>query len=225
MLTTPDDSAAAADGPAAKPKADAPLPLKVDPADALLEPQLPPGPSPARARERGMRSGRTWGLLLSGFAVLALSAGAWVGGATYGTGLWSSPSRSHRDDVRRAADHEATMTRLQQISTEVATLKAFIATGSGGQPINQTGSVTSTRIEDELSSLSRKIDSLDNKVSDRMTKINDDLGSLKRQVAVDFNAPSNGAPSSTRHKRRLHDAFDPSRDPTAPGAPRPLGSH
>ena len=80
---------------------------------------------------------------------------------------------------------------------------------------------TSTAIAD----LSSRIGKLETNSSTKLAKINEQLDDIEHRVAPPRVAAASAGTPPRKRVEHSHDAFNPSQDPTAPGAPRPLGGY
>jgi hypothetical protein len=125
---------------------------------------------------------------------------------------------------------------MAQMAEEIRTLKASVESravaqdavvenaksrdGVKSQP-DAAQTVTSAAIAD----LANRVDKMEAEFTTRLSRVNEQLAGIEQKIAASYAAMAPREPPPPRKRvAHPHDAFDPSRDPTAPGAPRPLGA-
>ncbi|ARN82045.1 hypothetical protein [Methylocystis bryophila] len=117
---------------------------------------------------------------------------------------------------------------IQALRTKVAALeKARIATAKSLASLDE----MSHRIEDakseakgEIGALSSRVAQLQQETNTKLAEVNATLAAQKRKTArIASRAAVPGERSRQSQTPRPNDAFDPTRHPNAPGAPKPLG--
>jgi uncharacterized membrane protein YccC len=206
--------------------------IKVQPADAILRFVPRKDDEQASTRKSSPVLGR---LLRCGvrMAVVACLCGlAWAGGAYYPLGHspleLMKPSRA--SEVQQSPERDEVARAMVQMAEEIRALKAsvegrIVAQDVGvenaksresvkNQPDPQTATATA------IAALASRVDKLEAESTTKLSRVNEQLASIEQQIAA---LASREQPP---HKRvaHPHDAFDPSRNPTAPGVPRPLGA-
>lgn len=155
--------------------------------------------------------------------VAGLCALAWAAGAYYSTG------RSPFDVAKSApalaaqpnAQHDAMLNAMHQMTDEMRALKANVAQDAGQKaPLNSAPAPAGATTAD----LMGRIDKLDAEFTAKLSQVDQRLASIEQQMAASHAALVARVAAAHKHPKHLHDAFDPSQDPGAPGAPRPLGT-
>lgn len=216
----------------APPSPDAtPLEIKVQPADGRFVPPLAKNGGKVSTPSlfiRVLRNGAR-------AAVVAfLCAFAWAGGAYYAhgrlpVGLMKS---SAAPQLSQSPAHDNIASAVQRMSDQISALKAELDSRGAAQDAgeknaegqkNQLDSVqaaTGTAIAD----LSGKVDKLDAELNAKLSQVNDQLAHIEKQVSAPRAVLASREHSPRKRAGHSHDAFNPVVDPSAPGAPRPLGA-
>ncbi len=187
--------------------------ITVRASDAILGPATVNEENPARGIPPRFKRLLTYGP----HAILAASLGgfAWVAGSHFSGGqlsIYPSEPRPGLTDLPPDGTERTEMLRaMQKMADEIHSLKADVK----GMHAALAGEVEH-RERDSAAKLS--------KMSGEFDHIEQQIAAL-RAAAPAVAAPAPGvAPARKQAHGDRHDAFDPSQDPTAPGAPRPLGS-
>ncbi len=200
------------------PAATAPLEINVKPADTIF------GAAPPKDVEKApaQRESSFFGNLARGGARLAgvafLCALAWGAGAYYSRGHLPAGllNFAQGSQALQSPARDDLASSVRQMSEELRALKASVDGREATQ--NPAPAASGPAIGD----LAGRIDKLESDFTAQFSKMNEQLASIEQQIATSRTALA--ARGSSPHKHlHLHDAFDPSRDPTAPGAPHPLG--
>lgn len=183
--------------------------------------------------------GRLWRFGTRAVVIVGLCGVAWVAGAYYSSAhpnfdlmKWARGLSG----LQQSPEHDEMVATVRQMAEDIRTLKSSLASQTANLP-SQTSQPASvqTATSPTLTNLVGRVDKLEVEVTTKLSQINEQLATIQQQVAT----PRAALPSRTeahaavashveaRRKRveHLHDAFDPSQAPMAPGAPRPLGSH
>jgi hypothetical protein len=170
-------------------------------------------------------------------AVACLCGLAWAGGAYYRLGR--SPLELMKpgpaSEVKQSPEHDEIVRAMAQMAEEIRVLKASVERRAVSQDASVEDARSRESVKSQLDSvqtmtgtamadLASRVAKLETESTTKLSRVNEQLASIEQQIAASYAAlAARGQPP---HKRvaHLHDAFDPSRDPTAPGAPRPLGA-
>lgn len=222
MLESQDVALSSANA-APSPKDAVSLELKVQPADAIFG----PGPIKDTGKVPEQKTTPRFGRLLRSAAraliVVIICGLAWAGGTYYfhghsPLGLVKSALAS---GAQESPERDELVGSMRQMAEDIRGLKASVEAKSATQntqtnPIQAANGVT-------ISDLEGRIDKLETELTTKLSQVNEQLASIEQQISTSHAALASRAQAPGRHTHHLHDAFDPSRDPTAPGAPRPLG--
>jgi hypothetical protein len=203
--------------------------IRLQPADAM------PGRVPLRDAEKASTRqatpffARLARNVLRAVVIVSLCALAWAAGAYYSLG--HSPFASARSGqalaMQPSAQHDDMVSAMRQMTEEVRALKADADGRSAAQAADQKNQLNSVQAPTgvTIADLARKVDRLDAELTARLSQVNEQLASLEQKISAAHTALASRVPVPHKHpKHLLHDAFDPSRDPSAPGAPHPLGA-
>jgi hypothetical protein len=201
------------------------LEIKLQPADAIF------GSVPIKDSENTstpkethfFRSLLRFGLRAA--VVVCLCGLAWAGGAYYSHGhspfhLWRTTSAP---DVKQSPQHDKTLSAMRHMAEEIRALKASVDSKNavGGNVQSQKVlSATGATITD----LAGRVDKLDAEITTKFSEINGQLAHIEQQVSAPHAVTASRWKAHRKHVEHANDAFDPSRDPAAPGVPRPLGA-
>ena len=227
MLDSPDEIVPVANtAPVSPPDAIVPE-IIAQAADAILGPLPLKKPAQDSTRTAPPLVGRLLRYTLRAAMLACLCGLAWAGGWYYSRGyapfdaLKPQPAAAVQQDAGR----DEMLGTMREMAEEIRTLKASVeaigaARGAGAQDAVPGDSLKTqldsmqTRTSAALADLAGRIDRLESASTAKLSQLSAQLDGIEHQVA---------APPRKRAEG-LHDAFDPTRDPTAPGAPRPLGS-
>ncbi len=210
-------------------RADAAAPdIKVQPADTILGRVPPKDVGKASPRQTTSFFIR----LLRFSARLALVAFlcvlAWVGGAYYSSGHLplGLVTSSQVPEVQQSPQGNDLVSTMQQMTEEIRALKASVDARSAAQDADQKSQLNraQTATGPAVADLMGRIDKLDADFTTKLSQVDEQLASIKQEMSASHAILASRAAQAHKHAKHLHDAFDPSRDPTAPGLPHPLGS-
>jgi hypothetical protein len=213
--------------------------IKVEPADAILRLGPPEGKDSTR------KGSSVFGRLLrfgARTAVVACLCGlAWAAGTYYPLRhslleLLKPGRASEVQQMQQSPERGEIVRAMAQMAEEIRTLKASVESravaqdavvenaksrdGVKSQP-DAAQTVTSAAIAD----LANRVDKMEAEFTTRLSRVNEQLAGIEQKIAASYAAMAPREPPPPRKRvAHPHDAFDPSRDPTAPGAPRPLGA-
>jgi hypothetical protein len=224
MLDSPGEAVSVADTVPVPPDSNTPE-IKVQPADAILRFVPLKNNEQASTRKSSPVFGRLLRYVGRTAAVACLCGLAWAGGAYYPLGHspleLMKPSRA--SEVQQSPEHDEAARAMVQMAEEIRALKAsvesrVIARDAGVEDAKSRESVKNQL--DPQTATATAIADLASRVDAKLSRVNEQLASIEQQLAA---LASREQPP---HKRLAHphDAFDPSRNPTAPGVPRPLGA-
>ena len=167
-------------------------------------------------------------------AAACLIGVVWAGGSYLSGGRlpfygMKSQTVEPQDSVKRAE-----MLRVQEMAEEIRSLRADVdamrtargssAKGSAGREDLKTRlDAMQTGTGAAIADLAGKVDQLERKSSERFDRIEHQFAAAPRAASPVAAASAPGEPP-LRKRVQGHDAFDPSQNPNAPGAPRPLGA-
>ena len=214
-----------------------PLELKVERADFMRapvppkEPEKASAPKPPSLFKRALRFGvRTVGVAC--LCGLAFAAGAYYS-QRHSLPEFLKPSQAA--EVPQNADNVALAGAVRQMGDDIRALKTSVealnaAQAAGAQNIRSPEvaagqpEAAQTATGAAIAELSGRVGRLEADSSTKLSQMNEQLASIERHMAA-ARAPAAARPAPPHKREHPHDAFDPSRDPGAPGAPRPLGAH
>jgi hypothetical protein len=238
----PEASAAAAASP---PNANVPE-LTARAADAILGPATVKKTEEDSARRIPPLYERLLGYGPHAVLAASLFGFAWV------VGLYSSDGRLPFHAMKLRADQPGLLPEtvertemlrsMQKMTEEIRILKANVeatyaaqrlspkdAAGRGG--LKTRLDVVQTETGAAIAALAGKLERLQSEstaklsqISERFDLIEQQIAALRAAASVAAISASGAAPARKQAHDDRHDAFDPSQNPTAPGAPRPLGS-
>lgn len=206
-----------------------PLELKVRPADTLLRPasrKLPTSEASPSLFRRALRNSAR------AAAVVSLCGLAWAVGA-YSSHRHLSVDLFKVHQVPQAQQNSAQndmASAVQRMAQEIDALKAAIASGDAAREAglksleSQKSAAAQTAAGPTTADLAGRVDKLEAELTAKLSEINEQLATIQQQTSASASALASREHAIRRRAEHFHDAFDPSRDPTAPGAPRPLGS-
>src|SRR5579875_159098 len=177
--------------------------------------------SPPFLFERLLRYGPRMALA-AGLAGFAGVAGAYFSGGQLPFST-HTPKAAATDEPQRAAERAEILRTVQQMADEIRVLKARVEAVHAQNPsAKEAIEGLKARLEGvksetgtEIAELSGKFDRLQREVTAKLAKASEKLERTDRQSE---------APRAAARKVSRGDAFDPSKYPGAPGAPRALGS-
>jgi hypothetical protein len=223
----PEKATQGADAHPLSPDAAAPE-IRLQPADAI------PGRVPVKDIEKASTRQATPFFMrllrnvLRAVVIACLCALAWAAGAYYSLGHSPfAPARSSQDlEVQPSAQHDDMVSAMRQMTEEVRALKADADGRSAAQAADQKNQLNSVQAPTgaTIADLAGKVDRLDAELTARLSQVNEQLASIEQKISASHAALASRVPLPHKHPKHLHDAFDPSRDPSAPGAPHPLGA-
>ena len=202
--------------------------IRLQPADAL------PGRVPAKDTDKAstrqtppffMRLLRN---VILAVVIAGLCALAWAAGAYYSLGHspLASAGSSQAIVLQPSAPHDDMVSAMRQMTEEVRALKADADGRNAAQAVDQKNQLNSAQAPTgaAIADLAGKVDRLDAELTARLSQVNEQLASLEQKISASHAVLASRVPAHKHPKPHLHDAFDPSRDPGAPGAPHPLGA-
>jgi hypothetical protein len=246
MYDSPDEAVPEASPAAASPPDRNGLGIRARAADAIL------GPVPFKKSEDG--SVRTvpplFKRLLSYGPYAALAAClfgfAWVGGSYFSGGqspFYAMKPRPVGTVAPQDSVERAEMVRtVQKMAEEIRALKANAEAVHAAQSLSAkdaTGleglktrlDAVKTETGAAIAELAGKVEHLQRDSAAKLSQVSERFDRIEHEIASPLATALLGAASSSKEataRKRIQggrgDAFDPSQNPTAPGAPRPLGS-
>src|SRR5262245_3553792 len=171
---------------------------------------------------------------------LAWLAGAYVSAnqpLQYIREIWPFRSAPSQESLELAE-----MRRMvQDMAEEIRALKADVAAMRAPQGLSAKDAAALESLTTQVSAgkaetgaaiagLGGKIDQMERELAAKLSQIDEKFDHLERPIASSSAAPPTAdeglgrAPTRNRSRGARGDAFDPSQNPGAPGAPRPLGS-
>jgi multidrug efflux pump subunit AcrB len=237
MLNPDEETVSGADRPPPPPPPEAKtLEIKLQPADAIGGPVPVKNSEKAPKQKTGSFFGRLMRFTMRTVAVVCLLGVAWAAGAFYSSGhlrlnfLKSSraPDVQQTSAVQQTAAHDELLTTVQQMADEIRALKSSVDSKGLTQDAGvktQEGQQNAAGSGPTMADLAGRVDKLEIEVTTKLSQVSEQLATIQQQMAASHVAAASRPVSHARRVEHLHDAFDPSREPGAPGAPRPLGSH
>ncbi len=230
MLDTLDEAVSAR-----RPQNSAAVEIKVEPGDAVHPVTRPKDNEKVSTPKRISIFGRFLRFGTQVAAIAFLCAVAWAVGAYYPHGdlpfEFFKPGQA--SNVQQNSQPDEIVRAMAQMAEDMRTLKASVAAGTamkntGAENANSQDGVTKaldaqqTRTEAAIADLANRVDKLEADSTAKLSQIGEQLVNIEHQLTSSHVAQA--APGQTPHKRieHHHDAFDPTKDPTAPGVPRPL---
>lgn len=180
--------------------------------------------------DRASSAGRR--ILRSGacaIAVAGLCGLAWAAGAHQSRGR-SQDIASRGPELQQSAQRDELAGAVRQMGVELRALEARVdAQGNARVDVKDAATkALSSPVQPTtgkaVAALAGRLDDVDARLTAKLAQVDEQLAGLERHgPAVRMTQVARAQPPRHRAKR-VHDAFDPSREPGAPGAPRPLGS-
>jgi multidrug efflux pump subunit AcrB len=235
MLMSLDDAIPAADRAPVSPEATK-LAIKVQADDAILQ-HAPIKETAETENSLAPRSapgffGRVARSVVRVAIIASLCAMAWVGGTYYSTA--NLPHNffkgSSSAEVQQSPSHDELAASVQQMAEELRALKASVdsrsaapgpaGTSAGGQ--NGQMGLIQGKTDAAIAALGGRMDKLEADFTTQLAQIDGKLAGIEQKISTQRAALAARASATHKHAH-LHDAFNPSQDPGAPGAPHPLG--
>jgi hypothetical protein len=209
------------------------LEIKVEPADAIPRSAPPKDTEKASTRKVSpfFRHLLRYGARTA--AITCLLVLAWAGGAYYSLGPLPldlmKPSRA--SEVPQSSERDEMVRAVRQMTEEISALKTRVrgmaVTQNAGMEKANNGESLKNKLDSmqtTIADLARRVDKLESESTAKLSQINEQLTSIEQKIAASRVALASRNRPPRKHAKHLHDAFDPTRDPAAPGAPRPLGA-
>jgi hypothetical protein len=162
--------------------------------------------------------------------VACLVGFAWVAGSYFSSDQsprYAIEPQPAQSVVLQESGERAEMLRsLQKMSEEIRALKTNVEAmqGTRSQSTKDATGASTAELADKIGHLQREFAAKLSQVSERFDRIEHQIVAPRSPASV----ASASAPGAATPRKRTHgargDAFDPSQNPNAPGAPRPLGS-
>ncbi len=153
---------------------------------------------------------------------------AWVGGAYYSSGHLPSGlvTSSQVPGVQQSPQANDLAGTMRQMTEEIRALKASVDARSATQDASQKSQLnpTQTASGPAVADLMSRVDKLDADFTARLSQVDEQLAGIKQEISASHAVLASRAAQARKHAKHLHDAFDPARDPAAPGVPHALGS-
>jgi hypothetical protein len=215
-----------ADATTRSPQPDSVAPeIKIQPTD--VRGRAPRKEEAAAPRQNVSRQGDSFFVRVLRFGaralvVACLCAMAWAAGAYYSLGHspFGAAKPAQALETPPGAGHDDMVNTMRQMSDDMRALKADIAqSASQKTQLDSAPAPAGATSADVMG----RIDRLDAEVTARLSQVDQQLASIEQKIATAHTALASRTPVAHKHPKHLHDAFDPSHDPGAPGAPHPLG--
>jgi hypothetical protein len=235
MLMSLDDAIPAADRAPVSPEATK-LAIKVQADDAILQ-HAPIKETQDTEISSAPRSapgffGRVVRSVARVAVIASLCAMAWIGGTYYSTANLPHNGfvKASVADVPQNPAHDDLAALVQQMSDEMRALKASVDSRSAASAAagTNTGSqngqmdLIQGKTDAAIAALGGRMDKLEADFTTQLSQIDGKLAGIEQKISTQRAALA--ARGSAIHKHaHLHDAFNPSQEPGAPGAPHPLG--
>jgi TolA-binding protein len=251
MLNSADE--AVIDAKAAEVPPDATIPeVKPEQRDVVFGPSLPPKINEAE-NPKPKKPSRIGRALRFGFrtvlVVACLGGVAWAVETYYpvSDGMLAALTPHRIANVQSVAANDDTSATIKEMAEEIRSLKASVDTlnaaqGKGTANVADRNTLQTqldtvqTTTSAALADLVSRVDKLEADSNAKLSQIGEQLDGIEHRIPAQRSAATTSAApprsattafAAQQQRKRVahvHDAFDPSRDPTAPGAPRPLGS-
>lgn len=216
-----------ADRPPQPPDTAAPE-IKVQPADAIL------GRMPLKDLEKASaRQGPSVFMRLLRFTartvvVVCLCGLAWAAGAYYSRGpsLLNLVKSGRAPELQQSQQRDDMASEVRQMAEEMRALKASINERGVAQDARQKNQLNSVQTPTgaTIAHLMSRVDKLDTDFAAKLSRVNEQLTSIEQQISASHATLTSRARPPRKRAKHLHDAFDPSQEPNAPGVPRSLGA-
>jgi len=195
--------------------------IKLEPADAILRFASPKDEEKVATRKGSSAVGRflRFGARLA--AVACLCGAAWAAGAYYSAGHWTLGflRLGQSADVQQSHEREEILRTMAQMAEDIRALKASVAGKGAAQ-----GPVSESTTRAAIADLASRVDKLETDSATKLSRVNEQLARIEQQLAVSHAVSAPRVQTPHRRIEHHHDAFNPAKDPNAPGAPRPLGA-
>lgn len=156
------------------------------------------------------------------------SGRAWAGGAYYshGPSPFGLAPASLASVGQQGAPRDDIVGTVRQMAEDLRALKTKVDGTDGIQDASRKNQVNSgqTATGPTIADLMGRVDKPDAEVTAKLSQINEQLATIQQRIAVAHATVVARAQLPRKRVKHPHDAFDPSKDPNAPGVPRPLGS-
>lgn len=248
-----EDETVSAEKPSQLPEAKT-LEIKVQPTDAIGVPKLQPSepiggpvpiigaPVPINAPEKVSSAkkpsffGRVLRFGVRATGVVFLCGLAWGAGAVYSGHLplhlpLHFLKSSQAAAVEQSPGHDELLSTVRQMSEEIRALKSSVDSKSAAIDAGAASVKSEPTAGPTNADLVSRVDRLESDLTSKLSQMNEQLAGIQQQISASHAAAASRAavaaraPARPKRVEHLHDAFDPSREPGAPGTPRPLGSH
>jgi hypothetical protein len=195
--------------------------IKVEPADAILRFVPPKGDAKVSKRKEASVSGALLRFAMLMIAVACLGGVTWAAGAYYfgGRSPFEFLKSSRATNLQQSPERDEMIRAMTQMAEEIRALKASVE----GKSVAPGAGVDSTA-RAAIADLARRVDKLEAESTAKLSSITEQLATIEQQLAVSHSALASKAQTPRKRTEHPHDAFDPNKDPTAPGAPLPLGT-
>lgn len=234
MLDSHDEAVSGSDAVPVPPSPATPE-IKVEPADAILRLGPPEG------KDSTGKGSSFFGRLLrygARTAVIACLCGlAWAAWTYYPLrhSLLELLKPGRASEVQQSPERGEIVRAMAQMAEEIRALKASVESRAGAQDavvenaksrdgVKSQPDAVQTATSAAIADLANRVDKMEAEFTTKLSRVNEQLAGIEQQIAASYAAMAPREPPPRKRVAHPHDAFDPSRDPTAPGAPRPLGA-
>ncbi len=201
-----------------------PREIKLQPADSIRG-RAPLGDSEKASAQDAPLFIRLLRYGARGAVIVFLCALAWAAGAYYSLGHspFEPAKSSPLPEAQQSPSHDEMTATMQQMTAEIRGLKTSVDGRHAAQDAgaDQKPDSAQTATSAMITDLAGRIDKMDAEFTTKLSELDEKLASIEKQIAASHATLAARAPVH-KHPKHLHDAFDPARDPAAPGAPRPL---
>lgn len=216
--------------------------IKVEPADAIRRFASPKDDEKVASRKGSSAFGRLLGFGARMVAVACLCGVAWAAGAYYPVGHSPLEFLKHgrASDVQQSPQRDEMVRAMAQMADDIRALKASVEGRGIAQDARVENGVENTKNGENAKSqpdavqtttgaaiadLASRVDKLEAEFTAKLSRVSEQLAGIEQRIAASDAAPAPRVQTTPRKRvEHPHDAFDPTKDPTAPGAPRPLGA-
>jgi hypothetical protein len=212
--------------------------VKAQPTDSIFNPAPQQSVKEDPAPKKSSVFGRILRYAVRAVVAVCLCGLAWAGGSYY------LRTHSLADFLKSgwiaggqpSAQNDDVAATVKEMAEEVHTLKASVdalnaaqtaggGNGENGQSLKTQLDSMQTATSAAIADLSDRIGKLETESSAKLSKINTQLDDIEHRVTPPRVTAASGGTPPRKRVEHTHDAFNPSQDPMAPGAPRPLGRY
>lgn len=213
--------------------ADAPSPphaatpdIKIEPIDGMLRHAPPKNTASTSTRPEAPLFQRAVRYSARTAAVVGMCGLAWAGGVYYSHLPLDTAKASWAPEIQPNSRQDEIVGVVRQMAEDLRALKAKVEAADatrGASPLNPVNSGQTTA-GPTMADLAGRVDKLNAEVTAKLSQLNGQLATIQQQLPATHPTVVARAQPPQKRVKHIHDAFDPSKDPNAPGVPRPIGS-